>query len=171
MDIGAPARTRMRRTFICFFTKTPSAAGTPTLAVRLTRSNVQTGFVSRRKIPATSPAPPAHTATSSLRSATSSTLGHSWVMAFPSEREAFETWAEVMPNNAVLLVDTYNTLDGVRHAIEVGRKMRANGHELQGIRLDSGDLAYLSIQARQMLDEAGFTGTSIAASNELDEHL
>jgi nicotinate phosphoribosyltransferase len=99
------------------------------------------------------------------------THAHSWVMSFPSEREAFETYAEVMPNNALLLVDTYDTLRGVANAIEVGRKLRERGHELAGIRLDSGDLAYLSREARRMLDDAGFTKAVIAASNELDEHL
>jgi nicotinate phosphoribosyltransferase len=99
------------------------------------------------------------------------THAHSWVMSFPSESEAFDAWVRVMPHNSVLLVDTYNSLQGVRHAIETGKKMRAEGKELQGIRLDSGDLAYLSIQARKMLDEAGFPKVSITASNELDEHL
>jgi nicotinate phosphoribosyltransferase len=99
------------------------------------------------------------------------THAHSWVMLFDSEREAFETYAEVMPNNALLLVDTYDTLQGVRHAIETGRQLRERGHELAGIRLDSGDLAYLSIEARKMLDEAGFPNAVIAASNDLDEHL
>ncbi|HLJ73100.1 MAG TPA: nicotinate phosphoribosyltransferase [Thermoanaerobaculia bacterium] len=99
------------------------------------------------------------------------THAHSWVMAFDSELEAFEKYAEVQPNNCLLLVDTYNTMHGVQHAIEVGRKLRANGHELIGIRLDSGDLAYLSIEARKMLDAAGFPNAAIAASNELDEHL
>ncbi len=102
---------------------------------------------------------------------TKGTHAHSWVMSFPSEAEAFQTWVRVMPNNTVLLVDTYDTLDGVGHAIEVARAMRAEGRELQGIRLDSGDLAYLSIQARKMLDEAGFPNVTITASNELDEHL
>jgi nicotinate phosphoribosyltransferase len=99
------------------------------------------------------------------------THAHSWVSAFPTEREAFETWAEVMPNNAVLLVDTYDTIDGVRHAIEVAKSMRGEGRALQGIRLDSGDLAVLSIEARRMLDDAGFPSVRITASNELDEHL
>jgi nicotinate phosphoribosyltransferase len=100
------------------------------------------------------------------------THAHSWVMSFPGEAEAFDAWARVMPNNSVLLVDTYSTLDGVRHAIETGKTMRAEGRgELQGIRLDSGDLAYLSIQARKMLDDAGFERVTITASNELDEHL
>lgn len=99
------------------------------------------------------------------------THAHSWVMSFPSELEAFRAYAEVMPGNATFLVDTYDTLEGVAHAIEVGRELRALGSELAGIRLDSGDLAYLSIEARRMLDEAGFEKASIAASNELDEHL
>jgi len=92
------------------------------------------------------------------------THAHSWVMSFPTEREAFETWSRVMPKNSVLLVDTYDTLDGVRHAIETGKT-------LQGIRLDSGDLLALSIAARRMLDEAGLEKVTIAASNELDEHI
>jgi nicotinate phosphoribosyltransferase len=99
------------------------------------------------------------------------TLAHSFVMAFEREQEAFEAFAEAMPNNAILLVDTYNTLEGVRRAIEVGRALRAQGHRLGGVRIDSGDLAYLSIEARRMLDEAGFRDASIAASNELDEHV
>src|SRR5262249_25286777 len=99
------------------------------------------------------------------------THAHSWVMSFPSEREAFDTWVRVMPNNTVLLVDTYKTLEGVMHTIEIAKKLRAEGRELQGIRLDSGDLAYLSIQARRMLDDAGFPKVTITASNELDEHL
>ncbi len=99
------------------------------------------------------------------------THAHSWVMAFASEREAFEAYARAMPNNCVFLVDTYDTLVGVRHAIEVGRRLRARGHELIGIRLDSGDLAYLSIEARRMLDEAGFPDAVIVASNDLDETI
>lgn len=99
------------------------------------------------------------------------THAHSWVMSFPSELEAFETYAEVMPNNALLLVDTYKTVDGVAHAIEVGKKLRERGHTLAGIRLDSGDLAYLSIEARRMLDAAGFEDAVIAASNDLDEKI
>lgn len=99
------------------------------------------------------------------------THAHSWVMSFDHEIEAFEAYAEVMPNNVLLLVDTYNTLEGVDHAIEVGRKLRAKGHELIGIRLDSGDLAYLSIEARKKLDAAGFQDAVIAASNDLDENV
>jgi nicotinate phosphoribosyltransferase len=99
------------------------------------------------------------------------THAHSWVMSFDSERQAFEAYADVMPNNCVFLVDTYNTLQGVRHAAEVGRKLQADGHKMMGIRLDSGDLAYLSIEARKILDEAGLPDTSILASNDLDEQI
>ncbi|MCA9664163.1 MAG: nicotinate phosphoribosyltransferase [Myxococcales bacterium] len=99
------------------------------------------------------------------------THAHSWVMCFDSELESFEAYAEAMPNNCIFLVDTYDTLDGVRHAIEVGKKLRQRGHELAGVRLDSGDLAYLSIEARKILDEHGFQQTKIVASNDLDEHI
>jgi nicotinate phosphoribosyltransferase len=99
------------------------------------------------------------------------THAHSWVMSFPSELEAFRTYADVMPNNALLLVDTYDTLEGVAHAIEIAKRLQTNGHALAGIRLDSGDLAYLSIAARKMFDEAGLPDVRIAASNDLDEHL
>jgi nicotinate phosphoribosyltransferase len=97
------------------------------------------------------------------------THAHSWVMLFPDERSAFEAYAHALPNNCTFLVDTYDTLEGVRHAIEVGRGLRERGHEMSGIRLDSGDLAYLSIEARRLLDEAGFEEASIVASNDLDE--
>jgi nicotinate phosphoribosyltransferase len=76
-----------------------------------------------------------------------------------------------MPNNCVFLVDTYDTLEGVRHAIEIGEHLKKRGHRLAGIRLDSGDLAALSIAARQMLDDAGFNDAKIVASNDLDEKL
>ncbi|MEM7785503.1 MAG: nicotinate phosphoribosyltransferase [Planctomycetota bacterium] len=99
------------------------------------------------------------------------THAHSWVMSFESERSAFRNYAEVMPNNSVLLVDTYETEQGIRNAIEVGRLLKAKGHRLAGIRLDSGDLAYLSNFARQMLDDAGFEDTPIIASNDLDEDV
>lgn len=99
------------------------------------------------------------------------THAHSWVMLFADELAAFEAWGKAMPNNSILLVDTYDSLEGVRHAIRVGRQLRARGYKLAGIRLDSGDLAYLSIEARRLLDEAGFGETRILASNELDEHV
>ena len=99
------------------------------------------------------------------------THAHSWVMSFDTEQEAFDTYADVMPNNVTLLVDSYDTLQGVRHAIETGKKLRQRGHKLAGIRLDSGDLAYLSIEARKLLDDAGFADTAIVASNDLDETI
>jgi len=98
------------------------------------------------------------------------THAHSWVMCFESELEAFDAYARALPNNCVLLVDTYNTLEGVRHAVEVGQRMRKRGHRLAGIRLDSGELAQLSIEARRILDEAGLTDTAIVATSDLDEH-
>ena len=99
------------------------------------------------------------------------THAHSWVTAFPDEMTAFAAYAQVMPHNCVLLVDTYDTLTGVRHAIEIGNRLRQQGAELLGIRLDSGDMAELSKAARAMLDEAGFTNTKIVASNSLDEYV
>ncbi len=99
------------------------------------------------------------------------THAHSWVMCFGDELEAFQTYAQAMPNNCVFLVDTYDTLEGVRRAAQVGRMLRDQGHEMVGIRLDSGDLAYLSVEARRILDEAGFPKAAIVASNDLDEHL
>jgi nicotinate phosphoribosyltransferase len=98
------------------------------------------------------------------------THAHSWVMSFDTEREAFDHYVEAMPNNAVLLVDTYDTLQGVRNAAAVGLAMKERGHKLLGIRLDSGDLAYLSVEARKILDAAGLTDATITASNDLDEH-
>ena len=91
-------------------------------------------------------------------------------MFFADEAEAFHEYAEASPNNVVLLVDTYNTLNGVRRAVETGKALRERGHDLLGVRLDSGDLAYFSIEARKILDAAGFSDTAIVASNELDEH-
>ncbi len=99
----------------------------------------------------------------------SGTHAHSWVMSFDSEREAFDAYARAMPHNSVLLVDTYDTVAGVKNAIETGRELHRRGYELQGIRPDSGDLAELARQARDMLDEAGFQQTRIVASSGLDE--
>jgi nicotinate phosphoribosyltransferase len=99
------------------------------------------------------------------------THAHSWVMSFDDEAEAFRAYAEAMPNNCVFLVDTYDTKEGVARAIEAGRWLRTQGHEMVGIRLDSGDLAYLSIEARRMLDAAGFEKALVLASNDLDEHI
>ena len=102
------------------------------------------------------------------------THAHSWVMAFDTELEAFREYAKLYPNACILLVDTYNTLkSGVPNAIKVFEEMRSNGVELKnyGIRLDSGDFAYLSKQARKMLDAAGFSNAAISASGDLDENL
>ncbi len=99
------------------------------------------------------------------------THAHSWVMLFDDELESFLAFARSMPANSVLLVDTYRSLEGVRKAIEAARFLRSQGRELNGVRLDSGDLAWLSVQARRMLDEAGFPKVAILASNELDEHI
>ena len=102
------------------------------------------------------------------------THAHSWIMSFPDELTAFRTYANLYPNNATLLVDTYDTLrSGVPNAIKVFTEMRGAGHmpAKYGIRLDSGDLAYLSKKARKMLDAAGFPDASICASSDLDENL
>ncbi|CAN5577516.1 nicotinate phosphoribosyltransferase [soil metagenome] len=99
------------------------------------------------------------------------THAHSWVMSYDDELESFKAYAEAMPNNSIFLVDTYDTLDGVKNAIEAGKWLKSKGHKFQGIRLDSGDFAYLSIEARKMLNEAGFSETLIFASNDLDEHI
>jgi len=100
------------------------------------------------------------------------THAHSWIMAFDDELTSFRRYAEVFPDTCILLVDTYDTLkSGIPNAITVAREMRARGHELAGVRLDSGDLAYLSREARRMLDEAGFPEAKILASNEIDEYV
>ena len=98
------------------------------------------------------------------------THAHSWVLAFDDELTAFESFADVYPDNCVFLVDTFDTLQGVQHAIQVGKRLRATGHQLVGVRLDSGDLGTLSHQARQLLDQANFHQTVIVASNDLNEH-
>ena len=97
------------------------------------------------------------------------THAHAWVMMFPSEIESFEAYASAMPNNCIFLVDTYDTVQGVRNAVTVGHRLRERGHEMVGIRLDSGDMAKLSIEARQILDEGGFPNAKIVASDSLDE--
>jgi nicotinate phosphoribosyltransferase len=97
------------------------------------------------------------------------THAHSWVMSFDDEREAFRAWADALPSNSVFLADTYDTLDGVRNAIEAGKGLQAKGFRLAGVRLDSGDLARLSIEARRILDDAGFGDSAIVASGDLDE--
>ena len=98
------------------------------------------------------------------------TMAHSWVMDYPTEYDAFKAYAEAYPDNCMLLVDTYDTLrSGVPNAIKVFKELKAAGHTPKGIRLDSGDLAYLSKKARQMMDEAGFPEAKICVSGDLDE--
>lgn len=100
------------------------------------------------------------------------THSHSWVMSFPDELTAFREYARLYPTNCLLLVDTYDTLkSGVPNAIKVFKEMREKGIEAKGIRLDSGDLSYLSKKARVMLDEQGFPNAKICVSSDLDEYL
>lgn len=100
------------------------------------------------------------------------THAHSWIMAFSDELSAFRAYADVFPDSSVLLVDTYDTLmSGMPNAITVARELAEKGHRLRGVRLDSGDLGFLSHEARKMLDEAGFPDVKILASNELDEFV
>ena len=102
------------------------------------------------------------------------THAHSWIMSFEDEYTAFKTYADMYPDNCTLLVDTYDTLkSGVPNAIRVFQECKKEGHVLKkyGIRLDSGDLAYLSKKAKKMLDDAGFPDATIVASNDLDEYL
>ncbi|MFU0800852.1 MAG: nicotinate phosphoribosyltransferase [Xylanivirga thermophila] len=102
----------------------------------------------------------------------SGTHAHSWIMSFPDELSAFRAYADAFPDSCLLLVDTYNTLEsGVPNAIEVFKELREKGYEPLGIRLDSGDIAYLSKKAREMLDEAGFPNANIVASGDLDEEI
>lgn len=97
------------------------------------------------------------------------THAHSWIMAFDEEERAFEIFAKMRPKNCVMLIDTYNSVEGAKRAIRVAKSIQ--GFELAGVRLDSGDLAKLSIEIRKLLDQAGFAKTQIMASNELDEYL
>lgn len=100
------------------------------------------------------------------------TQAHSWIQAFPDELDAFRAYADVFPESTILLVDTYDTLrSGVPNAITVARELRKLGHELRGIRIDSGDLAYLSRESRRMLDVAGFNDVKIVVSNDMDEFV
>ena len=102
----------------------------------------------------------------------SGTQAHSWIQSFDNELEAFRAYAKIHPENTVLLVDSYDTLkSGVPNAIIVAKEMEEKGHHLKAIRLDSGDLAYLSKKARRMLDDAGFKNVKIMASNQLNEHV
>lgn len=100
------------------------------------------------------------------------TQAHSWIQSFGDELEAFRKFAEFYPDNCILLVDTFDTLrSGIPNAIKVAKELEAKGKRLKAIRLDSGDLAYLSKKARKMLDDAGLSYVKIVASNQLDEYL
>lgn len=100
------------------------------------------------------------------------THAHAWVQSHDTEEEAFRRFADALPDQTILLVDTYDTLrSGVPNAIRTAKALEAKGKRMQGIRLDSGDLAYLSKKAREMLDEAGLSYVKISASNDLDEHI
>jgi len=101
----------------------------------------------------------------------SGTHAHSWIMAFPSELEAFEAYADAFPDKTTFLIDTYDTINGVKNAIKVALQLRNKGKEMLGVRLDSGDLAYYSNEVRNFLDNAGFPDAKIVASNDLDEHI
>jgi nicotinate phosphoribosyltransferase len=100
------------------------------------------------------------------------TQAHSWIQAFPDELASFRSYAATFPESTILLVDTYDTLkSGVPHAIIVAHELREQGRKLLGIRIDSGDLAYLSREARQMLDTAGLKEVKIVVSNDMDEFV
>ncbi|MHA1991071.1 MAG: nicotinate phosphoribosyltransferase [Candidatus Hodarchaeales archaeon] len=100
------------------------------------------------------------------------THAHSWVQSFPTELEAFRAYADVFPNNTTLLVDTYNVLkSGVPNAIKVALEMKEKNQSLKAIRIDSGDLAWLTIESARMLDKAGLTAVKIVLSSDLDEYL
>lgn len=102
----------------------------------------------------------------------SGTMAHAFIQSFDREIDAFRHFAKIWPNNCILLVDTYDTLgSGLPNTIKVAKEMQAEGHKLKGIRLDSGDLAYLAKKSRQMLDEAGLKNIKIFASNQLDEFI
>jgi nicotinate phosphoribosyltransferase len=99
------------------------------------------------------------------------TMAHAWVMSFPSEEDAFRAYAEIYPDQSVFLIDTYDTLrSGAPNAIKVGRELAARGKNF-GVRLDSGDIHYLSVEVRKMLDQAGFPQATITVSNDLDEEI
>jgi len=99
----------------------------------------------------------------------SGTMAHSYVMSFDDELEAFRTYARHFPEHCLLLIDTYNTVEGARRAVTVAAELRARGHRLRGVRLDSGDLAALSHTVRRILDDAGFPDVQILASGDLNE--
>ncbi|MGM0612872.1 MAG: nicotinate phosphoribosyltransferase [Bacteroidota bacterium] len=102
----------------------------------------------------------------------SGTMAHSWVQSFDTEIEAFRAYASIYPDTCTLLIDTYDTLNiGLKNAITIAKELEAKGHKLKGVRLDSGDLAYLSKEVRKILDQQGLEYVNIVASNQLDEYL
>ena len=101
----------------------------------------------------------------------SGTQAHSWIMAFESELEAFRAYAEIYPKNCILLIDTYDTIEGCKNAVIIGKELEERGEKLAGVRIDSGDLAYFSRQARKILDDAGLEYVKIVASNDVDEYI
>ncbi len=101
----------------------------------------------------------------------SGTMAHSFVTAFESEVEAFDAYADLFPDSAVFLIDTYDTLQGAKNAVAVANRMRQKGHALQGVRLDSGDMVVLSRQVRRILDDAGLPEVQIFASSGFDEYI
>ena len=99
------------------------------------------------------------------------TMAHSWIMSFPTELDAFNAYAELYPEKSIFLIDTYDTLNsGIKNAVEAGRKLVEKGYNF-GVRLDSGDIQYLSTQVRKYLDKAGFPNATISVSNELTEEI
>jgi nicotinate phosphoribosyltransferase len=101
----------------------------------------------------------------------SGTQAHSWIMAFDTELEAFRAYAEIYPKNCILLIDTYDTIEGCKNAVIVGKELEEKGEKLTGIRIDSGDLAYFSRQVRKILDDAGLDYVKVVASNDVDEYI
>ncbi|MCF8218123.1 MAG: nicotinate phosphoribosyltransferase [Bacteroidales bacterium] len=102
----------------------------------------------------------------------SGTMAHSWVQSFDTEIEAFRSYASIYPNSCILLIDTYDTINiGLKNAITIAKELEEKGHKLIGVRLDSGDLAYLSKEVRKILDQQGLEYVNIVASNQLDEYL
>ncbi len=101
----------------------------------------------------------------------SGTQAHSWIMAFDSELEAFRAYAEIYPKNCILLIDTYDTIEGCKNAVIVGKELEEKGEKLSGVRIDSGDLAYFSRQVRKILDDAGLDYVKVVASNDVDEYI